>query len=451
MTDLRRLAPILLALLNGCARVVAPGGGPEDKTPPVLLGSSPKSGEVNVSRTTAIELRYSEWIDPTTLKSALSIMPAPSRSPEIEVDGPVVRLRLREPLDSGSTVILRLGAGVSDFRRAAIVSTLEIPFSTGPALDSGAIRLRLWSGFDSAAPVVVRGKVGLYSLDSSRRKGLSRLLRRRDSVSWLSAAPMPWREKPWRWAMADSQGVVNVGHLPVGRWRVFAWDDKDKDGYWRAGDEAFAWVGDLEWTGSASRALFLGRLSALDTVVIPKDSSAIGKADTAVAKSASRRARDSVKASTPEALAAKRVADSLGRRADSLARRDSIRLDSLALVESKLPEDSSRVVRLDSLPAAFRDSKLLAGRLYRADQRRRPVVLKRGGNGLEARVPRGGRWGGEIWIDRDGDGIIQSGDPFRNRPAEPWAPLKSVTDDIAKEDLFLGFVPDTLTLDGVAP
>lgn len=451
MTDPRRLAPVLLVLLNGCARVIAPGGGPEDKTPPVLLGSVPESGAVNVSRTAPIELRYTEWIDPATLKSALSIMPAPSRSPEIEVDGPVVRLRLREPLDSGSTVILRLGAGVSDFRRAAIVSTREIPFSTGPALDSGTLRLRLWTGSDSAAPTIVRGKVGVYSLDSSRRKGLSRLLRRRDSTSWLASAPRPWREKPWRWAVADSLGVVRMGHLPAGRWRVLAWDDKDKDGYWRSGEEPLAWVGDLEWTGAASQALFLGRLSALDTVARAKDSAAPGADTLAAAKSASRRARDSAKAAAPEAVAAKRLADSLARRADSLARRDSIRLDSLALVEAALPDDSSRVVRLDSLPAPFRDAKELAGRLYRADQRRRPVVFRRGENGLEARVPRGGRWGGEIWIDRDGDGAVRSGDPFRDRAAEPWAPLRPVTDDVAREDLFLRFVPETISQDGAAP
>jgi hypothetical protein len=451
MTDPRRLSPLLLALLGGCARVIAPGGGPEDKTPPVLLGSVPESGAVNVSRTAPIELRYSEWIDPATLKSALSIMPAPSRSPEIEVDGPVVRLRLREPLDSGSTVILRLGAGVSDFRRAAIATTGELPFSTGPALDSGKVGLRLWIASDTAAPVIVRGKVGLYSLDSSRRKGLSRLLRRRDSTAWLASEPRPWREKPWRWAVADSMGVVRMGHLPPGRWRLFAWDDKDKDGYWRPGDEPFAWTGDLDWTGAASRGLFLGRLSALDTVARAKDSVAPVADTVVVSKNASRRARDSAKAASPEAVAARRVADSLARRADSLARRDSIRLDSLALVEAALPDDSSRIVRLDSLPEPFRGAKELACRLYRADQRRRPVVFKRVQDGLEARVPRGGRWGGEIWIDRDGDGRIQSGDPFRNRAAEPWAPLKPLTDDAESDSLFLRVVPETLSQDGAVP
>lgn len=453
MTELRALAPVLLfALLGGCARVVAPAGGPEDKTPPVLLGSSPESGAVNVSRTLPIELRYTEWIDPATVKSALGIMPAPSRSPLIEVDGPVVRLQLREPLDSASTVILRLGPGVSDFRKAAIQEVREIPFSTGPALDSGALRVRVFAGSDSVAPAILRGKVGLYALDSARRGGLSRLLRRRDSVAWLAAPPAPWREKAWRWALADSQGVVRMKHLPPGRWRVVAWDDKDKDGYWRSGDEPFAWAGDIEWTVAAGGASFVARVAPLDTVARVRDTAVEAKTDSvSLLKAASRRSRDSLRALAPEALARKRIDDSLARRVDSISRRDSLRLDSLAVVEAALPDDSARVLVLDSLPPEFRGAGGLACRVFRLDQKRRPVLFRAGPQGLSARVPRGGRWGGEVWIDGDGDGRVQSGDPFRGKPAEPWLPLRVATDDPTREELKLPLVPDTLPPDGAIP
>lgn len=446
MTDLRRSAALLLlGLLAGCARVIAPGGGPEDKIPPVLLGSTPDSGAVNISRTDRIELRFSEWIDPASVKGALSLMPAPSRSPLIEADGPVVWLRLREPLDSASTVILRLGSGISDFRKAPITTAREIPFSTGPALDSGKLRLRMWMGYDSAAPTVFRGKVGLYSLDSARRQGLSRLLRRRDSVAWLAAPPSPWREKAWRWAQADSQGVVKLSHLPPGRWRVVAWDDKDKDGYWRSGEESFGWAGDIVWTGAALDTSFLARLSPLDTVTVARPTDT-AKTDS-VAKPRSRRARDSAKAPSPEEIAAKRIADSLEMRKDSLFRRDSVQLDSLAVVEANLPDDSSRVIVLDSLPASFA-GKALAARLYRMDSRRRPVTMKPGPRGLEARVPRGGKWGGELWVDLDGDGRLRIGDPFRGIEAEPWMPLAVVADDVSKEELLLRMAPQTLPPDG---
>lgn len=452
MTEPRRVALLFaLACLSGCARVIAPAGGPEDKTPPVLLKTTPDSGAVNVPRSGAIELAYTEWIDPATVKNTVSIMPAPSRTPEIDVDGPVVRLRLREPLDSATTVILRVGAGIADFRNAATTVTREIPFSTGPALDSGKLVLHVWNGSDSTAPAVLRGKVGFYPLDSTRRAGLARLLRRRDSTSWLAAPPSPWREKAWRWALADSLGGARLEHLPAGKWRVVVWDDKDKDGYWRSGEEALGWAGDLDWTGRASSASLFARLAPLDTVAAARDSSKIATDSVKLAKEAARRTKDSLRALQPEAVAERRIADSLAHRADSLARRDSVRLDSLAVRDASLPDDSARVLVLDSLPREFRGSAALRVRLFRQDQRRRPVVFGPGPNGPTARVPRGGKWAGEIWVDRDGDGRIQSGDPFRHLPAEPWRPLQPLVDDPSKEDLVLRLVPVSFPADGVAP
>jgi len=441
MTD-RSLAALALALagLSGCARVVAPAGGPEDKTPPVFLKATPDSGAVNVSRSAPIVLEFTEWINPATVKSTLTLMPAPSRAPEILVDGPVVTLRLREPLDSGTTAVLRLGAGIADFRGAAIPTTREIPFSTGPVLDSGTLVVRVWKGSDTSAPKAALAKVGLYATDSVRRHGLARLLRRRDSLSWLESPPSPWREKAWRWAQTDSNGVARFAHLPPGRWRVLAWDDADKDGYWRPGDEALGWSGDLDWTGRAARGATLARLSPLDTLVAAQPAGA--KADSVKPRDAARRAKDSLRALAPDVVAGKRAADSLARRADSLARRDSLRLDSLAARDAALPDDSARILVLDSLPGDLAQDARLRLRLFRLDARRRPVLARPGPKGtLQVRVPRGGKWGGEIWIDRDGDDRVQSGDPVRLKVAEPWRPLDTLLDDPADESPTLRWTP----------
>lgn len=450
MIERRRLALALSLLsLAGCARVVAPAGGPEDKVAPKLVKTSPAAGEVAVDREAPIVLDFSEWVDPASLKSALVLMPAPTRAPEILVDGPQVRLRLREPLDSGATTILRIGAGVADFRSAAGTEVHEFAFSTGAALDSGSLAIRIWKGSDSAAPQMVRARVGLYPLDSLRRRGLSRLLRRRDSVAWLSAPPSPWREKAWRWAVADSQGVARLAHLPPGRWRVVAWEDVDQDGYWRPGDEALGWAGDLEWTGRTGRDALLARLSPLDTVVRAAPG---GVVTDSVAIDPARRRRDSLRAATPEARSEARRADSLASVADSLRRADSTLLDSLARRDAALPDDSVRVLALsDSLPPELARASRLTLRLFRLDQRRRPLVSRGTPQTLKLRVPRGGRWGGEVWFDRDGDSRVGSGDPVRLLAAEPWRPLESLTDDPASEAPVLLLRPSILPADGANP
>ncbi|MCB9496248.1 MAG: Ig-like domain-containing protein [Fibrobacteria bacterium] len=429
MTDRIFRSWLALSLaLAGCARVVPPAGGPQDLTPPRLVRSSPEPGAVGVDRSSVIVLEFSEWVDPATLKPALSLMPAPSRSPEILVDGPEVRLKLREPLDSATTVVLRLGTGISDFRQAAGQEVVEIPFATGPALDSGNLAVEVWQGSDSTLPVRARARVGLYALDTLRRSGLARLLRRRDSLAWLAGAPSPWREKAWRWAETDSTGTARFRHLPPGRWRVVAWLDRDRDGYWRPLEEPVAWVGDLAWTDGASSASFLARLGSIDTIEIKHESSPQEDSLRRVRDQA-RRTRDSLRELSPQVREERRREDSVARRTDSLRRVDSTRLDSLASLEATWPDDSVRVLHLDATSAGFSATDTLVLRLLRKDAKRRPLVVRGPGDRLVARVPRGSSWGGEVWRDTDGDGRPSVGDPVRLLSAEPWRALAEFRDE----------------------
>lgn len=436
MTDRLRIALALGAFwgLSGCARVIAPEGGPKDLVAPVLQRVVPDSGATNVGRADPIVLEFSEWVDPATVRSAVSLMPAPARAPEVLVDGPRVTLRLREPLDSATTNVLRLGAGISDFRGAALAAAREIPFSTGPALDSGTLAVRAWIADDSSAPRPARARVGLYALDGSRRAGLARLLRRKDSTAWLAGPPSPWREKAWRWAQTDSLGVARFTHLGPGRWRVVAWEDPDKDGYWRPGDENVSWAGDLAWSSAAGRDTLWARLSRLDTLSMTDSVKPV--ADTAAPKRVRRRS-DSLGANLAEAAAARLRDDSLARLRDSVARRDSLRLDSLEARDRALPDDSLRTLELSGLPASWSDRGTVRLRLVRLDQKRRPRVLVADRGNLVVRVPRGGKWSGEVWLDLDRDGAVATGDPFRNTPGEPWRPLAILPDDPADESATL--------------
>jgi hypothetical protein len=436
MTERFRIALALAAFwgLSGCARVIAPEGGPKDLVAPVLQKVAPDSGATNVGRSDPMVLEFSEWVDPATVRAAVSLMPAPARAPEILVDGPRVTIRLREPLDSATTSVLRLGAGIADFRGAALVEAREIPFSTGAALDSGTLAVRAWIADDSSTPRVARGRVGLYALDSSRRAGLSRLLRRKDSTAWLSAPPSPWREKAWRWAQTDSLGVARFTHLGPGRWRVVAWEDPDKDGYWRPGEENVAWVGDLVWTAAAGRDTLWARLSRLDTLSKPDSVKSV--ADTAAPKRARRRS-DSLGVNLAEAAAARLRDDSLARRRDSLALHDSLRLDSLEARDRALSEDSLRTLELAGIPPGWTERGTLRLRLFRLDQKRRPRLVLADRGIVKVRVPRGGKWGGEVWLDEDRNGLVAVGDPFRRTSGEPWRPLSVLSDDPADESATL--------------
>jgi len=402
MTDrlLRLVLATALALVAGCARQVKPTGGPEDLVPPRMLASFPDSGAVNVSPKSVIRLRFSEWIDPATAKSAVVLVPVGARTPDIKVDGPDVVVTPREPLDSPSTYVVRVQPGLADWHKASTKTLLEIPFATGARIDSGSATVRLWTASDTSAPVQIKGRLGAWPLDAVYRRSLSKLLRRKDSLGWLQQPPLPWREKPWRWIWGDSAGVADLRFLPTGRWRLFAWDDKDKDNFWRPGDEPCAWLGDVDGGAPGWTFEFRARLAPLDTLGAPGA------------------VRDSTK--------------------DSLVRRDSLALDSLDAKWKALTEDSTGIVTLalDSLPAELKGPKLRM-RVWPTFRRARARVSAMSASPRLLLVP--GKWSGEIWQDLDNDGKVGASNLQRAIKSEPWCFLPAF--DIARGDS-LRLAPD---------
>ena len=387
MTEGAARALLAAALLSGCARIVVPAGGPADTTAPFLVASEPDSGRLHVGRKGPFRLRFSEWVDPATVKASVVLSPAGQKTPDVRVDGPDVLVTPREPLDSPATYVLRIQPGLSDWHKAATKELREIPFSTGDRIDSGRILVRMWIGSDTAPPVPVRGRLGAWPLDSARRAGLSRLLRRKDSTAWLALPPRPEREKPWRWTWADSGGLADLRFLPTGTWSVAAWNDKDKDNFWRPGEEQVAWLGTLRGTSSTWTDSALVRLELDDTAMsIRPDSTS-----------------------------------------DSLRRKDSLSLDSLARKWDRLPEDSTGTAWLDadSLPSGWKGGTVRV-RVWPLFRRARARVSPPGGPSL--RLPPG-KWAGEAWIDRAGTGRPSTASRGGGRAADPWCPIPTFAID----------------------
>jgi hypothetical protein len=399
---IRKLALLAPARLAGCAVVQAPGGGPVDSVAVQVVRSFPAAGAVNVPRTSDLEIEWSKWVDPGSLGKALNISPTPPGRIKIVPDGARVRFSFGEPLDSPATYAVRFSPGIKDYHDGVTRQELEISFATGPRLDSGLVEVL--AVLPGAPPKLARSgvRVGLYPLDSVRRSGLKRLLRKRDSLAWLALPPRPWREKPLFSATADSMGVAHVRHVPPGRYLVAACTDKSGDGFCRQGSDSGAVAGSLDWsagTGTWRAAVLLGRV------------------DTGTSDSAKRHAD----ADTTGWTQAQR--DSC-RKADSLARRDSLQLDSLAARDTVRPSDSLAVVTMadsllsDSLHPGFRPgAHPLWARAWPLGLRTRPVL--RPFVSGRARLPlKPGRWRLEVWQDDDGDGRPTPSDLMKGNPGE---------------------------------
>lgn len=140
----------LLLLLSSCAKEIAPPGGPEDKTPPQLLGTYPRSGEFGVAVDSRIEVEFSERIERRTVIDAIFISPPLPKPPRVSVKGSKLFIDPEGPLDSTRTYVVTIGARTSDIHGNNLRNSISFAFATGWTIDSSSIRGRIYDNF---APV----------------------------------------------------------------------------------------------------------------------------------------------------------------------------------------------------------------------------------------------------------------------------------------------------------
>ena len=146
-----RLATILyyfnliycLILLNSCAAVKAPSGGPKDTTPPELIGSEPPQGTTGWSGG-EIRLFFSEYMSETGLEKAFSISPKLKGQWAVELQDDVIVIEIPEELESNRTYILTMSRDLKDEHGVSLEKGGQIAFSTGDIIDSGEISGKLY-------------------------------------------------------------------------------------------------------------------------------------------------------------------------------------------------------------------------------------------------------------------------------------------------------------------
>jgi hypothetical protein len=132
-----------LILLNSCAAVKAPSGGPKDTTPPVLIGSEPAQGTTGWSGD-KIRLFFSEYMSETGLEKSFSISPKLKEKWTIELQDDVIVIEIPEELESNRTYILTMSRDLKDEHSVSLEKGSQIAFSTGDIIDSGEISGKLY-------------------------------------------------------------------------------------------------------------------------------------------------------------------------------------------------------------------------------------------------------------------------------------------------------------------
>ncbi|MCL2206628.1 MAG: Ig-like domain-containing protein [Fibromonadales bacterium] len=130
------LTIIFTLFLISCATVVPPSGGPEDKLPPRVGGTSLAPNSINQSVNLDLTLQFDEWIVQKPPAGAAVISPPISGRLRMKADGDKLRIYATEPLDSNTTYTLTITNAIKDLRNNPLEKPFQILFSTGSYLDS---------------------------------------------------------------------------------------------------------------------------------------------------------------------------------------------------------------------------------------------------------------------------------------------------------------------------
>ncbi len=198
----RSIRVFVIFFIMSCAKMAPPPGGPEDKTPPELLGASPAVRSTVDAH--EIVLAFSEPIDPLSVAGSISLYPPIAFRQKVK--GNRVMVTLPDTLELPKVIVLELADKIADLHRNQLASPIVLPFG-----DSALIPLGSLQGEISALyPTTARPKVALITPPW-------------DSLHLL-------RKHLYRVTQVDKEGNFKFEYLPEdSSWFLIAFFDDNQD------------------------------------------------------------------------------------------------------------------------------------------------------------------------------------------------------------------------------
>jgi Bacterial Ig-like domain len=196
----RRL--IALALLTACASMAPIPGGPEDHTPPKLIGVNPDTNSVNFHGN-AVTFRFDEVVSdrsgPTQDLNGLFLISPRDGAPRIDWHRDRIDVRPKKRWLPNTAYSVTLLPGLADLSNNLTKYSFTLVFSTGPTLPT----------------LGVVGRVFDWMQQTVAPNAIVEAIQRPDSVVYI--------------ARADSAGQFRVGPFGPGTYTVIAWVDGNRN------------------------------------------------------------------------------------------------------------------------------------------------------------------------------------------------------------------------------
>lgn len=205
------LVLVLLVFLSSCATPIAPNGGPRDTEGPRILETIPKSGVTNF-KSRKFEFQFSEYVNRASVQSNITVEPDLGLEYKLKWKKKKLTVEFEENLPDSTTIILTLGADVSDTKNNKIGKPITLAISTGNEIDEGGLTGRIRKA--DTGESFNGGKVLLYR------------------------EPIDLRSKATYQAETDTGGVFQFSYLREGRYQAIFVDDRNRNKIWDTFNES---------------------------------------------------------------------------------------------------------------------------------------------------------------------------------------------------------------------
>ncbi|NML58559.1 Ig-like domain-containing protein [Chryseobacterium cheonjiense] len=206
-------------LLQSCARVGSPVGGPKDTLAPKFLGSNIDSARINVPRDIKeLRLDFDEYVTLKDINKNLSISPPIKNITRIipsSIANKFVLIQWKDTLQANTTYNFNFGNAISDNNENNILRYFNFAFSTGEKLDDLYISGEIKDALSLKKASENKFVVGLYPV--------------KDTIDY--------KQKPYYITKVDDDGYYELNYLAPGKYRIIAFEDENGNSIYDPGKE----------------------------------------------------------------------------------------------------------------------------------------------------------------------------------------------------------------------
>lgn len=206
-------------LLQSCARVGSPVGGPKDSLAPKFLGSNIDTTRINVPRDIKeLRLDFDEYVTLKDINKNLNISPPIKNITRIipsSIANKFVLIQWKDTLQANTTYNFNFGNAISDNNENNVLRYFNFAFSTGNKLDDLYISGEVKDAFSLKKAAENKFVVGLYQV--------------KDTIDY--------KQKPYYITKVDDDGYYELNYLAPGKYRIIAFEDENGNSMYDQGKE----------------------------------------------------------------------------------------------------------------------------------------------------------------------------------------------------------------------